>query len=205
MNEDYRKLQIEGSDWSYGSSWGDQMENSINGIFGDIPKDKNVLDVGCGEGRGLMALYNLGFNKRNIIGVDIAPEKIKAAIDRGFIVLNEDFHYLKPIPDKYFDYVYSAHTLEHAYDLELAINSLLRVCADKLFFIVPIGETKEEVEKYNPSHTSPIKDCEQLDIILQKTKLRYTIVEKSRKCKEAWVIVFKNESRDEHETNVPSV
>ncbi len=51
MNEEYKKLQIEGSDWSYGSRWGDQMEEAII-KFGQSIADKNsrLLDIGCGEG-----------------------------------------------------------------------------------------------------------------------------------------------------------
>lgn len=192
MDPSYKELQINGSDWSYGSRWGDQMENSINEIFENIPKYKNVLDVGCGEGRGLMALYNLGFDQRNIIGVDIAPEKITMARDRGFLVLDEDFHQLKPIPDNHFDYVYSSHTLEHSYDLEMAFKSLMRVCRGTLFFIVPVGETKEEVDKYNPSHTSPIKDEEQLAEILDKIGYKYKLQKVKRMCSEIWGEVWKN-------------
>lgn len=192
MDPNYKALQISGSDWSYGSRWGDQMENSINEIFEDIYKDSNILDVGCGEGRGLMALYKLGFNQRNIIGVDIAPDKIKAARDRGFLVLDEDFHQLKAIPDNHFDFVYSSHTLEHSYNLEMAFKSLMRVCKGTLFFIVPIGETKEEVDNYNPSHTSPIKDEAQLVEILNKCGYKYKLEKFKRMCPEIWGQVWKN-------------
>lgn len=191
MNEDYRKLQIEGSDWSYGSRWGDQMENSINEIFEHANKNENVLDVGCGEGRGLVALNNLGFSKRNLIGIDIAPEKIKAARDRGFLVLDEDFHVLKQIPDNYFEYVYSSHTLEHAYNLELAFKSLLRVCKNTFYFIVPCNEVKEQVDIYNPSHVSPIKDKEQISEILSKLGCNFKLVEKKRMCDEIWGVIHK--------------
>lgn len=192
MDDKYKELQINGSDWSYGSKWGDQMEESINEIFAEYPKSSNVLDVGCGEGRGLMTLHKLGFNKRDLIGVDLAPDKVKAARDRGFLVLNEDFHHLKTIPDNYFDYVYSSHTLEHAYDLEIAFKSLIRVCHKTLLFIVPVGETKEEVDKYNPSHTSPIKDEKQLVDILDKIGYKYRLRKVQRMCPEIWGDVWKN-------------
>lgn len=194
MDPSYKELQISGSDWSYGSRWGDQMEESINEIFSGYPNNEryNILDVGCGEGRGLMALYDIGFSQRSIIGVDIAPDKIKAARERGFLVLDEDFHKLTSIPDNYFNYVYSSHTLEHSYDLEAAFKSIMRVCKGTFFFIVPVGETKEEVDKYNPSHTSPIKDEEQLVNILDKIGYKYKIQKVERMCPEIWGEVWKS-------------
>lgn len=191
MDEKYKQLQIDGSDWSYGSKWGDQMQASVEEIFKDVNKSSNILDVGCGEGRGLQTLYNMEFDRKRLIGVDLSPEKLRAARARGLLCLEEDFHTLQSIPSKYFDFVYCSHTLEHAYDLTLAFSSLIRVCKYTVYFIVPIGETLEEVVKYNPSHTSPIQDIFQIEEILKTFKANGSIIEfelkeKNRMCKEVW-------------------
>lgn len=191
FNKEYIDLQVSGSDWSYGSAWGDQMEESIKQIFG--PKDRSsvILDVGCGEGRGLNALYEMGFSKHSLFGIDISIEKLKAASNRGYLVINNDFHDLSLIPPKYFDYVYCSHTLEHSYDLNMALQSIIRVCSNTFYFIVPIGETLENVKKYNPSHISPIYDSSEISKYLEIYKEQniiksYSLNTINRMCPELW-------------------
>jgi len=189
LDKEYIDIQVSGSAWSYGSPWGDSIEAAIRETFKDIDREAHVLDVGCGEGRGLDALKDMGFI--NIIGVDLSDEKLAKAKERGHIVLNSDFHTLCEFEEGSIDYIFCSHTLEHALDLEVALKTLINVVRKVLFFIVPIGETKEEVEKYNPSHTSPIKDKEQLIKILDNIGYKYCLIEKYRHCSEIWGKIYK--------------
>jgi ubiquinone/menaquinone biosynthesis C-methylase UbiE len=109
FTEEYRQLQIDGSDWSYNSGWGDQMAESIRQIFKDVPRNYNILDVGCGEGRGLKTLVEMGFDSQKLVGVDLSVEKLNAARSRKFLCLEEDFHELKSIPSRYL-ILYTRHT-----------------------------------------------------------------------------------------------
>jgi ubiquinone/menaquinone biosynthesis C-methylase UbiE len=189
MHEDYIKLQVEGSDWSYGSRWGDQMEQAITEWFAkDLPKDAAILDIGCGEGRGLDALKKLEFT--NLYGIDLSEEKLAAARLRGWqTVFNQDFHNLKDFQFE-FDYAFCSHTLEHAYDIKVALNSIELVVKKSLYFIVPVGETREEVIKYNPSHTSPFKDMDEIDKLLTDMGYKnFHLFEQARMCKEVWGVI----------------
>lgn len=194
MDETYKDLQIKGSDWSYGSRWGDQMEEAII-KFGQSIADKNsrILDIGCGEGRGLDALVKMGF--KHVVGVDIAPEKIAKARSKGHLIYEYDFHKLPELNllAKSFDYTFCSHTLEHAYDIEMAIRSIEFVTKKQLHFIVPVGETKEEVDKYNPSHTNPFSSIFEIDELLKKLKYHFSINEQTRLCKEVHGIIYYEE------------
>lgn len=189
MDESYRQLQIEGSDWSYGSKWGDLMEEAILEMTAHLNKDASLLDIGCGEGRGLDALKLAGFT--NLFGCDISPEKINRAREKGFTIYEEDFHTTPSIGDKSIDYVFSSHTLEHAYDLELAFKNIGRITKSELMFVIPIGERLEDVRKKNPSHTSPIFKIEHLEETMIKSGLKnFVLKNKMRMCPEAWGWVY---------------
>ena len=183
--QNYLKLQIEGSDWSYNSPWGDQMEDAMINWFAKDVADKNssIIDIGCGEGRGLDALMRAGYKK--IAGVDIAVDKIKKAKEKGHKIYEEDFHDLK-LENQKFDYVFCSHTLEHSYDLKKAFESILNICNKKIYFILPIFETEDFVKKHNPSHTSFINDPEYVISILNKINKKYTTEIKNRMSFELW-------------------
>lgn len=172
-NEEYLKLQIEGSDWSYGSRWGDQMEAAILELFSgdDQNLHQSIIDIGCGEGRGLDTFKRIGY--KNLCGIDISEEKLYRARSRGWsCVKNWDFHYLygltfiEEIPP--FNVGFCSHTLEHSWNINLAIESMMSVISNKLIIIVPTGESIEDVKKYNPSHTSPIKNDDHITNILNE-------------------------------------
>lgn len=187
--EEYKNIQIQGSDWSYNSRWGDQMESAIIEWF--IPEIKNkkasILDIGCGEGRGLDVLKKHGY--LNLCGIDLSEEKLNKASQNGHKVYNSDFHFLSEINNQEYDYIFCSHTLEHAYNLKKAIQSFIRVCKNKIFIIVPINETEEFVSKVNPSHTSFITDGSEITKILDELNLNYETFYKNRMCAEMWIII----------------
>lgn len=204
--EDYVKLQISGSDWSYGSRWGDQMESAIRYIFSpQNDREKiSIIDIGCGEGRGLKALHSIGY--RNLCGIDISSEKLERArtTSSGDITyICGDFHNTDNLISEHlslqqmdgFDYGFCSHTLEHAMDFTKAIQSIVSVIRKRFHFIVPIGETPEQVATYNPSHTSPFLDLKDVQSKLIKAGISdYALNTKGLKdgrlCDEVWGIIW---------------
>jgi hypothetical protein len=57
-----------------------------------------------------------------------------------------------------------------------------------------VGETLEEVQRYNPSHTAPIKDSNEIKHMLEIYKdvtliSNFVLEEKTRMCKEVWGVI----------------
>lgn len=148
----YKKLQEEGSGLSFGTRWGDQMEAAILDYLGDINqigKDSKIIDVGCGEGRGLLALKKLGYE--DLTGVDISTPKIELARNSGLRVFEMDFHDLSGFKDKEFDYLFCSHAIEHSLDPIKVLKEMFRIASNGLI-IVPIDE-KEQPPLGESPHT----------------------------------------------------
>jgi SAM-dependent methyltransferase len=167
----YLKIQENGSDWSFGSGWGDQMETAILEWFGKSINDKTakLLDAGCGEGRGVLALKNAGF--QNVIGIDITYSKLVAARTRELNIVKTNIQNI-PFKDNSFNFCFCSHTLEHMESIKDAIISLMRVTT-RLFYIIPIFENKEFVKENNPSHVSPINNPNEFIMIVDNLNLNH--------------------------------
>jgi len=92
-----------------------------------------VLDIACGRGYVARRIREkTGFD---VTGIDInLPAELKGDPAVKFLegrIEKIDF------PDKHFDTVICAHTLEHAQDLERAISELKRVARRRLIVVVP--------------------------------------------------------------------
>lgn len=187
-NEEYQNLQKDGSSWSYNSGWGDQMEDAILNWFAkDLPKDSTIIDIGCGEGRGVKALLDNGF--LNVSGIDLTSEKLNVGKLKGLNLIEGDLHDLSNIKDKSYEYGFCSHTLEHMINIKEVIKNLLRVISKKLYYIIPIHESKEFVQIHNPSHISPIKYSKEFTDILDELGLKHESFEKIRLSDELWGII----------------
>ena len=104
----------------------------INNILDNL-EGKKILDIACG--RGYLAKLIQSKGTFDVVGIDfIVPKPLKNSINPRFEVgFVEKIEY----PDKYFDTVICAHTLEHVQDLEVCIKELRRVCANKLIIVLP--------------------------------------------------------------------
>lgn len=139
--EQYKKLQEEHNDWSYNSAWGDQMVEAITEYFKDKPRHVKILDLGCGEGRGVKTLLDMGFT--HVLGVDIASNKVKKANENGLPVAEFDFHNLNAnFANDEFDYIFCSHAIEHALDPEKVISHAMRISCNGLF-ICPIDSSAQ--------------------------------------------------------------
>lgn len=183
---EYLQIQETGSGWSYGSRWGDQLEESIP-AFASLIKEKGdkILDAGCGEGRGVAILRDLGFT--DVTGVDVSTEKVIAGQAAGLNLVRGDMHDLD-FDDNSFDHCFCSHALEHTLDVGNALSELMRV-SPRLFFIVPTGQTVEEMQRIKSSHTSPINDPSEFTDILDSLGFEHETHIRNRMSPELWGIV----------------
>ena len=135
---------------SYESSikkWKEGQKRFIYRFFSKINRHTKILDIACGDGVGLKTFKKLGFS--NVIGIDFSQKKIERANKYGYPVFQLDMHDLRKVKTRYFDVIYSSHTLEHAYSPIQAIQQLRRVLKNsgKLYVILPypdIGNWDDE-------------------------------------------------------------
>lgn len=106
-----------------------------------LPGDRpgRLLEVGCGSGRSLQAMRDLGWQ---VEGVDFDPAAVDNARTRGLDVRLGDLE-AQRYPDDRFDAVAMIHLLEHVHDP----GGLLRECrrilkpAGRLVAVTPNGES----------------------------------------------------------------
>ena len=84
----------------------------FNAMYLSVRSAAKLLEIGCGSGRQLEFLHQLGWQAE---GLDLDPAAVKAASARGLTVhagsLKEQF-----FPDGSFDAVVSSHVIEHVHD-----------------------------------------------------------------------------------------
>ena len=133
-------------------------------FFGDLT-DKSVLDVGCGKGRFARVLQDQN-PQAEIWGLDISEEMLRfvpAPIHTRAGSMTE-----LPFADSTFDCVYATESLEHAVEIERAVDEMCRVLkpGGKLVIIDKNAEhwgrldtpdwerwfTREELEKLLAKH-----------------------------------------------------
>ncbi len=93
-------------------------------ILGSIPKEKRVLEIGCGFGR-----HSRGFSKmfEEVYAIDISGNMITKATELNSDLKNVKFiktngQDLKDFQDNYFDFVYSYGVFHHIPDREITYN-----------------------------------------------------------------------------------
>jgi|SRR6185312_14293164 len=95
----------------------------ILNFFGDLT-DKQVLDVGCGKGRFARILRER--NPQSVIwGLDISEEMLRF-VPAGIHTRAGSMTEL-PFAASTFDCVYATESLEHAVDIERAVDEMCRV------------------------------------------------------------------------------
>lgn len=180
---EYKKLQEEGSSWSYDNDWGNQMEEAVLSYMKDAPKYSVILDVGCGEGRGLEALRRLGFT--SLYGIDISTPKVLKAQSIGLNVEEGDFHSLGQFKDKAFDYLFCSHAIEHSLEPAKVIKECLRISKNGLF-ITPIDDKPQPPLGQSP-HTHNFYTQDQWKGLFDSLcEVRHTHELKTRIGQEVW-------------------
>lgn len=88
-----------------------------------VGPDAKVLDAGCGSGRLLDELVAYG----DVSGLDIEPENVAAARERGHVDVHEGVVEDLPWPDETFDLVTCLDVVEHTQDDRVTLRELRRV------------------------------------------------------------------------------
>lgn len=110
-NRNTPKSFAEWEQW-YVNNWG-KTRLEMNAEFIDsLPRDINLLEIGCNSGNQLLALKEAGFT--NIYGIDLQAEAIELAKDRtGLTQLSCASGFNIPFEDGFFDLVVTNGTLIH--------------------------------------------------------------------------------------------
>ena len=88
-----------------------------------FPKNKKVLDYGCGDG----TITQIISKENKVIGIDISPNSIKICRKKGI-----DCRLIEPdkkldFQDSYFDCIFLLETIEHIFDTEFLLKELKRI------------------------------------------------------------------------------
>lgn len=114
----------------------DLNTKSIDYILSNL-KGAKILDIACG--RGYLAKRIKALGHYQVTGIDFIIDETLEGIanpifEKGII---ENIKY----PDRYFDTVICAHTLEHVLDIDRCINELRRVTSKRLIVVLPKQRT----------------------------------------------------------------
>lgn len=106
--------------------------------FKHIDKDCKLIEVGCGEGTGLLYLNKMGFS--NLYGVDVSQERIKIAKTRflgnNVYLASININGGLPFEDKTFDVVISMGVIEHVINPQAFVNEIARIAKDKSIIVI---------------------------------------------------------------------
>lgn len=76
-----------------------------------LDKSKKILDIGCGQGYGMLKFKELGCI--DVSGITLSNQDAEAARNRGFLVIEEDMSFQSAVNDTY-DAIFARHSLEHS-------------------------------------------------------------------------------------------
>ncbi|MGW7244817.1 class I SAM-dependent methyltransferase [Streptomyces decoyicus] len=120
-----------------------------------LQEGDRVLDAGCGTGRALPALRAAVGPRGTVLGADLTPEMLQAAVragrDRDAALLLADVTRL-PLPDAALDAVFAAGLLSHLPDSAGGLAELARTVrpGGRLALFHPIGRAALAARKGRP-------------------------------------------------------
>jgi SAM-dependent methyltransferase len=127
---------------------------AIGDILGEhLRRDAAVLELGCGSGRHLAHLADLGFE--NLSGVDINPDAFDTMREAYPALAAEGTFHCAPIEeiierfdDGEFDAVYSVETLQHLHpDVEWVFEEVARITGD----VLVTAEIEDPIRESSPT------------------------------------------------------
>lgn len=136
----------------------------------DLPKDANILDMGCGPGYFLDEMKERGYT--NLTGITLTEGDIKICTDKGHKVKKYDLSFL-PQKDGYHDesvdFIFLRHALEHSPYPIFTLMEYNRVLKQggKMYIEVPAPDCERKHE-WNLNHYS-IFGPNMLSALLQRT------------------------------------
>ncbi len=103
-----------------------------------VDRGSRVVDFGCGDGRLLAKLRDA--HGCNVQGVDLDPENVLAAIDRGVPVVRANLDAgLSEFPDQSFDIAVLSQTLQQVLRPQFVLEEMLRVAKRGLVVVPNFG------------------------------------------------------------------
>ncbi len=164
--EKFANLSDEEWKSAYDKAWKNRANDCVDekdaSLFLDaLPQLGSVLDIGCGAGGLAVRLAQTG---HRVTGMDVSEEALRIARKAGrnarlSIQWQLGFAEKLPFPDKSFDYIISAHTLEHVRDLNQTAAEFRRVARKKILILTPKQSYKRYMDNY---HTQFFETAEQL-------------------------------------------
>lgn len=140
------------------------FQKRFNGLFySQNVEDKNVLDLGCGNGR--YAEFFCGKQAKKVVGTDLNDSMIELANKRKEEKKLEQMEVIKAdmndmeIDEGEFDFIFSHFSLVHAKDIEKVLSDLGRMLAvggEILIATSVITPTGEEKIKNLPRESVPV-------------------------------------------------
>jgi len=140
--------------------------NSIKSILKKLPKDAKILEIGCGNGFVLKAVYDLGY--KNVFGIEPSTDaynKLNLKIKK-----NVKNNILKPglLNKEIFDFIFFFQTLDHIPDP----NKFLKECHNLLKINGHIFAFNHNIDSFSAKllgEKSPIIDIEHTFLYSPKT------------------------------------
>lgn len=135
-----------------------------------LPKDSNILDLGCGPGYFLDCMKEREYT--NVVGVTLSAGDIKICKDKGHTIKKYDLSFL-PQSDGYndetVDFIFLRHALEHSPYPVFSLIEYNRVLKQggKMYIEIPAPDCERQHE-FNPNHYS-ILGSMQLGGLLMRT------------------------------------
>jgi SAM-dependent methyltransferase len=122
----------------------------------ELPKEANILDLGCGPGYFLDEMKGRGYT--NCTGVTLSEEDVKTCEEKGHTIKKYDLTFLPQtdgFTDESVDFIFLRHALEHSpypiFSL-MEYNRLLKQ-GSKIYIEVPAPDC-ERLHEFNPNHYS---------------------------------------------------
>lgn len=135
----------------------------------DVVKDKDVLDVACGEGYGSFLMADVA---RLVIGVDISSEVIEytaATYKKTNLVFQQGSAFNLDFADAKFDVVVSFETIEHLAEQEQVLAEIRRVLRPDGLLVISSPNRpiySEESGEHNEFHVKEL-DFNEFDELLK--------------------------------------
>jgi len=134
------------SDYMTPSSWKSEphLSKLVDVISQLVKFQDSIIDIGCNDGKFLMALKNQGF--KNLYGVEPTKNTAEAAKSSGFQVTNEylDVMVAESLVREHgeFDVVVTRQVLEHIKDIKSFLGSVRTLLKDKGILVIEVPDSE---------------------------------------------------------------
>jgi len=121
------------------------LRSDLKKILEIIEPEKQILDIGCGNGDLIYSL--VAHKKAKAIGIEHNPKKVANCIAKGINVIQSDaMDGLKDYPENSFDYVILSITLQEIKDPLDLITEMLRIGKNAIISIKNLGNIRNRFE-----------------------------------------------------------